>query len=139
MRSAFLLSVCLVSFTALAFPQGRPDFRKGFEIAWDFGGMYGFGMVNGQRINYPNPATGTTSCPAGYADTQEFGTTNLDWPVHFCYRPHQRGATGALEFGGMFGYGVQGPYPNPLTGTTSCPAGFSAAQLLGTINTDYPL
>jgi hypothetical protein len=51
---------------------------------YDFGGMYGYGNPN----NYINPATGGLSCPPGYTFAQVLGTSNLDYPIYFCYKNH---------------------------------------------------
>src|SRR5512140_3186602 len=48
------------------------------------------------------------------------------------------GATG-LDFGGAFGYVAGNPVPNPATGSATCPAGYTATTILGTINVDYPV
>ncbi|MEO5968882.1 MAG: right-handed parallel beta-helix repeat-containing protein [Bdellovibrionia bacterium] len=50
----------------------------------------------------------------------------------------------ATFFGGMYGFGVDSngtgfSYPNPATGATSCPSGYTASQVFGTPSTDQPL
>jgi subtilisin family serine protease len=106
---------------------------------FDFGGMYGYsssGPVN-------NPYTGSHSCPAGYTGYTVLGTPNLDHSVVFCARYAQGDTEPVADFGGMYGYysnsyGEQ-TYVNPLTGSDSCPAGYSATTLLDTAHLDYPL
>jgi hypothetical protein len=98
----------------------------------DFGGMYGFG--NNQ--NYANPYTGGQSCPTGYAAYRILGTPGIDNNLFFCGRT-PNGTTPVADFGGMYGYGSPNNYPNPFTGGFSCPAGFTATKVLGTVNIDY--
>jgi alpha-tubulin suppressor-like RCC1 family protein len=106
----------------------------GQETLYDFGGMWGY--VAAQPVN--NPATGASSCPAGYTDMRVSGTSGSDYELHVCYQPHQAGTTAPL-LGGMFG--AVGGYPshNPATGAASCPAGYTAAQVLGTQGIDSPV
>jgi hypothetical protein len=95
-----------------------------------------WGYVNATAV--ANPATGQTSCPAGYTDQQVLGTTGVDWPLHYCYRAHQAGAPAEL-FGGMVGT-VQGVTENdPASGGPSCLSGYTAQPVLGTTNVDWPL
>ncbi|MBN8468586.1 trypsin-like serine protease [Corallococcus exiguus] len=97
-----------------------------------FGGM--MGQVNGGTLA-PNPATGAASCPASFLSQPVSGMPNIDWSVHFCYVPPTR-----WDFGGMWGF-EDGPLPlnNPATGTTTCPPGYKATQLLGTNHIDWGL
>jgi hypothetical protein len=102
----------------------------GSEPLLNFGGMYG-------GPNYVNVATGASSCPAGYIATQILGTANFDYALFFCWQVHvPGGAYGPLDFGGMYGAGSQGAYVNPATGSSSCPAGFTAQTVLGATNVD---
>lgn len=54
-------------------------------------------------------------------------------------------STQKMLFGGMFGYGYnkskleQIKYLNSVTNQNSCPNGYTATQVLGTINVDYPI
>jgi hypothetical protein len=107
--------------------------EPGTEPKADFGGAFGYSS-NGA---YPNPVTGSTSCPPGYQDAQALGAYGTDWPVHYCHRQHSPGVPERYQFGGMYGYHDGGFYANPLTGQASCPQGFTASQILGTTNLDY--
>jgi hypothetical protein len=110
--------------------------QPGIEPALDLGGMWG--TVESTAVN--NPVSGAPSCPAGYADQAILGTLGVDWPLHVCYRPHVPGAVPEHGFGGAWGFVDGGQLvPNPATGATSCPAGYTAAQVLGTANVDWPL
>ena len=116
---------------------GAPSCTSQQPTIADFGGMYGYGFDSTQKT-YTNPATGAVSCPSGYMAAQVLGTPNADWPVYFCYQPHT-GANQIYDFGGMYGYGAMKTYVNPATGAASCPAGYTAAQVLGTPNLDWPV
>jgi len=48
----------------------------------DFGGAYGTNDI----VTYSNPASGSFGCPVGFKTAPILGTTNVDWPVYFCYR-----------------------------------------------------
>ncbi|XXF78842.1 hypothetical protein P2318_03515 [Myxococcaceae bacterium GXIMD 01537] len=102
----------------------------------DFGGAHGY--VNDGTLS-PNPATGAASCPDGYTQTAVFGSSGRDWPVYFCHRPAQEGAEPLLDFGGMWGVVNGSPVKNPVTNASSCPAGYTTQQLLGTYNLDHNL
>jgi peptidoglycan hydrolase-like protein with peptidoglycan-binding domain len=108
---------------------------------YDFGGMYGYGWntTTNTANNYLNPATNGMSCPTGYTASQVLGTSGQDWPVYFCYAPHTTTSQPVYYFGGMYGYGSPSNYPNPLTGSLSCPAGYTSSQVLGTPNADWPV
>ncbi len=58
----------------------------------DFGGMWGMGS-NIPGYNYINPVTGAASCPAGYTARIGWGTDNLDWLFHWCYKPDATATT----------------------------------------------
>ncbi len=111
---------------------------------FSFGGMYGFsGGGTSTILTYPNPATGGTSCPSGYTASQVFGTSNQDWPIYSCSRPHTANSTSVFQFGGMYGYGSDSSgamttYVNPFTNAMSCSNGYTASQVLGTNNLDWP-
>jgi hypothetical protein len=97
-----------------------------------FGGMYG--TVNGQPAE--NPATGGSSCPAGYLSSQVLGTSGIDWPLYYCYQPAE---ALPLDFGGMWGW-VDGQIQvNPTTGVSYCPKGYTATTVYGQSNRDYPV
>jgi len=100
----------------------------------DFGGMYGFGS----NQNYANPYTGGQSCPTGYAAYRILGTPGIDHDVFFCGRT-PNGTSALADFGGMYGYGATQNYRNALTGGFSCPSGFTATKVLGTLNMDYAM
>jgi hypothetical protein len=100
---------------------------------WDFGGMWGF--VNGGTLS-PNPVTGSTTCPPGYAWTQLLGTRGTDLGVFLCSRPHQPGSETVLDFGGMWGTVNGNVKVNPFTGAAVCPPGYQTQQVLGTTHVD---
>jgi len=101
-----------------------------------FGGAYGF-INNGVLV--PNPVTGQASCPAGYTNTNVYGTYGTDYAVHICSKPMSATEPPILDFGGMYGFVEKSPSVNPATQQSSCPAGYLAQQLLGTYNVDYSL
>jgi secreted trypsin-like serine protease len=104
--------------------------------SWDFGGMWGY--VNGGTA-VRNPATLSTTCPAGYMPTRLLGTQGRDLDVYLCSRPSLLSSEPVFDFGGMWGY-VQGvPVPNPYTNAASCPSGYRAERVLGTTNFDANL
>lgn len=104
---------------------------------YDFGGMYGLGGA----ASYPNPLTGQQTCPAGFDAHQVLGTTNVDWPLYFCGRPHEAGASS--NFFGLYGLGTANAkpiaYPNPLTSAATCPNGTTSTAVFGTTNLDWPV
>jgi hypothetical protein len=105
-------------------------------VAVDFGGA--FGWVEGGTLS-PNPATGAASCPAGYSQIAVRDTINEDYAVVFCLRVHTPNSQPIYDFGGMWSY-VEGVLePNPFTGAGSCPAGYTAQYVNGTLNLDWPL
>jgi hypothetical protein len=112
-------------------------FQAGEQLA--FGGMYGYGAEGSSKKIYPNPFTGRDSCPSGYTAQPFLGTSSLDWPAFFCYRVIGASETADYDFGGLYGFSFQKSYPNPQTGTTSCPAGYESAQVLGATDQDWPL
>jgi hypothetical protein len=66
-------------------------------------------------------------------------TSGVDWPLHLCYRDHVPGTTPEHGFGGAWGYVDNGQLAlNPATGAATCPAGYTATQVLGTNGTDGP-
>lgn len=103
---------------------------------FDFGGMWGF--VEG--VSKPNPFTGGQSCPAGYTDQVLFGTLNLDWPLHVCYKVHAAGTIPGHLLGGVWGYIDGGTLvPNPATNAASCPSDYVATQVSGATDVDWPI
>jgi subtilisin len=111
--------------------------------SWDFGGMYGSGVIDRVAKNYNNPATGNVSCPSGYTAIKAVGTANIDHAFFACYRPHVTGRASLYDFGGMYGTSVNGAlsvnYANPVTGAMSCPAGYTTHQILGAPGVDGPV
>jgi hypothetical protein len=107
---------------------------NGTTAAADFGGMYGYGASS----NYPNALTGGFSCPAGFTATQVYGS-GIDYAAFFCHRTGS--SAPVVKLGGMFGGywkdGAHNAYPNPITGWTSCPSGYTLGTFLSTINVDY--
>ena len=102
----------------------------------DFGGMYGYG-ANG---NFSNPTTGVLGCPSGYRSQQVMGTTGVDYPLYYCYRMHVQGVPADFDFGGIYSNSGSGLRPNPLTGSQSCPSGYTAVKVYGgnSNSPDYP-
>lgn len=114
-----------------------PPLKAGEQLA--YGGMFGYGAEGTSRTVFPNTFTGADSCPVGYDAQQVLGTASLDWPVYYCFRILKPNEEPDYDFGGVYGLGWQKTYPNPKTGAASCPDGFTASQLLGTTNQDWPL
>ncbi len=108
-------------------------YRTHTATEYKFGGMFGF--VNGSAVANPGTFPEISGCPDGYVTTQVLGTTNVDWPLSFCYQPPPQVP---LDFGGMFGYAGE-PVLNPATESSACPSGYNATLVYGTLNTDYPL
>ena len=96
----------------------------------EFGGVYG--------DTYNNPITGSQSCPTGYTAKQVAGRTSVDYPLSFCYSTTIQNPT-TSNYGGMYGITTGASYNNPLTGSASCPAGFTSHQVYGRTNVDYPI
>ncbi len=98
-------------------------------VSWDFGGMYGYGV----NTTYKNPGTGAVSCPTGYSADKALGATNVDYPVVACYRAHTSSANSLYDFGGMYSTGIANgnSFSNPITGTFSCPSGYTSDHVLG--------
>ncbi len=46
---------------------------------------------------------------------------------------------GRMDFGGMFGIGEGGSFNNAVTGGQGCPAGYTAYEIKGTHNVDWPV
>ncbi len=112
------------------------------EIEYYFGGMYG-----GGSSNYTNPLAGNTkACPTGYAPYKVLGRTDYDYSVWVCVGSSAN-VSKVAEFGGMYGYGWtsgntynSSTYTNPLAGNTkACPTGYTAKQVAGKTDVDYPL
>ncbi|NOK23194.1 hypothetical protein [Corallococcus carmarthensis] len=103
------------------------------EPVAEFAGAFGWHSAG----TYPNPITGGNSCPSGFLTTSTLGSYNMDYEVRYCHRQHVAGARDRYRFGGMYGFRNGGVYVNPITGTTSCPNGFTASRVLGTYNKDY--
>lgn len=99
---------------------------------YDFGGMYGGNAVT------LNPATGGRSCPTGYGAVLIYNSTsNHAYDIYMCVRAHVTGQDPFYDFGGIYETPGGTPFTNPprdenvATGQMTCPAGFSAAQILG--------
>jgi len=98
-----------------------------------FGGMWGE-----PDTGYTNPLAGNTkSCPPGYIDRQILGAPYVDHDLHVCI-----GIPGDVvkvaEFGGMWS-NTGALYPNPLTGSNSCPPGYTDKQVTGVSDVDFSL
>ena len=97
------------------------------DLKMDFGGMFGIG----ERA-FNNPITNAGTCPQGYYAYEFKGTYNVDWQAFYCGRISASGDPVA-EFGGMYGKADHndGVYwiKNPVTGATTCPAGFEKAAV----------
>jgi hypothetical protein len=106
-----------------------------YDGAVDFGGMYGEGPTS-----YGNPAYGgIAACPPGYTDSRVLGTGGVDYALGFCHRPLDPDRPPLLDFGGMFGTAEGAPTVNPLTGSSSCPNGYTATQVYGADGVDWAL
>jgi hypothetical protein len=99
----------------------------------DFGGMYG--------SSYPNPVTGTRSCPTGFTPQKVTGS-GVDADVFACTRPWDGTTEPLVDFGGMFGgtedWNGNTIWKNPITQGASCPADYSASPIAGNAQ-DYQL
>jgi hypothetical protein len=94
----------------------------------DFGGMFGFGDAG---LIYGNPYyANLPSCPPGYSETRLLGTPGTDNVINYCHRPKDDQRPLA-DFGGMFGSVNGSLVPNVVTGSASCPAGYTQQQVLG--------
>ena len=94
-----------------------------------------WGFVEG--VEQANPATGASSCPAGYTTTTILDNPGLDYAAHYCWRGLVAGQARLYDFGGMWGYVENQLVPNAVTGTPACPAGYSAQQVAGSSGSDY--
>lgn len=103
----------------------------------DFGGMWGYVRADGTPSETPtnNPFTGSPSCPSGYDQQMIIGKMNIDFPAYQCVRPSNGVAEPVADFGGMYGNmdyrEARYTSKNPITGASSCPATFTAYQILG--------
>lgn len=102
-----------------------------------YGGTYG-----DSPEGHPNPYTGGMSCPAGYNRQKVMGRTGVDWGLWFCYK--NLGATppddtNSKRFGGFFATNPWLTVNNPVTGSYSCPSGYTTDQSYGEYNKDWPL
>jgi len=68
---------------------------------------------------------------------QVLGTSNVDWPLHVCYKAHSQGTTPEHGFAGMWGFVDVVEAQNPATGASSCPDGTTSTQVFGTSGVDY--
>lgn len=111
----------------------------------DFGGMWGYVQDSATTPVHPtnNPFTGAPSCPPGYDQTQVTGKYNVDYNIFQCTRPSNGVAEPVADFGGMYGNfdyrEARFTGKNPLTGASSCPAGFTAYKVLGNFGGDSDL
>lgn len=92
----------------------------------EFGGIIGSGLdpVTRQSVSYPNPLTGSSSCPTGFVRTNAYGSYSQDFNIDFCWRLIQSAGERAFpewRYGGM------------TSSTQSCPAGFQAHKIHGTL------
>ncbi len=100
------------------------------EPVADFGGMYGIRDYREQIMTQPNPVTGTAGCPTGFTSYRVLGGVSTDRDLNYCARPHVKGTPNdAKKFGGVFSR--VNANPNPMSGTTSCPSGFTPTQVWG--------
>ncbi|MDB5037928.1 MAG: hypothetical protein JWQ35_1456 [Bacteriovoracaceae bacterium] len=110
-----------------------------------FGGMYSTGSGSSAYIN---PITGTQGCPTSFSQTQILGNSG-DNPLFYCYADLSTSVsiTENYAFGGMYGDhwnltsfpNAEASYSNPATGNGSCPAGFQASLVYGTVLKDFPI
>lgn len=119
------------SFTTLVAPPAP-------EVSLDFGGAYG--STSNKAYNVINPATGRArTCPAGYGEFIFVDNTGADFPAAVCQRTRIAGQETFFDFGGMFGVQGSSSLPNPVTGSASCPVGYTALEVLSTTKIDYSL
>jgi len=98
----------------------------------EFGGMYN------SDSGYTNPLTGGYSCPSGYISRQTHAHPGYDRALYYCYSTSA--APVITYFGGMYGgNGCSQLYPNPSTGTNSCPLGYRERQANGEASLDCSL
>ena len=100
---------------------------------YDFGGMYDY--TDGNVCSHANPATGGCSCPSGYTSRVILGTSNVDYPLFFCYRAHSNNPI--YDFGGMYGANNNPSYTNPATGGYTCPTGYTSKETFGHSGVDW--
>jgi hypothetical protein len=95
----------------------------------------------GTSVRYDNKIiTNGQSCPEGYMAKKSFGSSNYDPSIYVCIA-NSAEAPEVARFGGMYGSGEEGTdsYINPITGSKTCPPGYTSAQILGTQGVDYGL
>jgi hypothetical protein len=109
----------------------------------DFGGMYGYAADCTNGVCGNPYANNTDACPTGFTAYQVAGRPGpaapADMPVYVCGRilseTNSNPPAPVADFGGIFGTFIA----NPITGATTCPAGYTQTQVLGTYNLDYGL
>jgi hypothetical protein len=100
-----------------------------------FGGV--LGTVNTRAV--ANQVTLVGECAGGYQQQAVLGTSDVDWPLSYCYARSPLKAAG-LDFGGAYGYINGGTaVNNSATGLQTCPSGYTAQQVFGTSGTDWPV
>jgi len=123
--------------------EGKDLSKSDVTVGLDFGGMWGWSHVGGQTVINVNPFTGGRSCPGGYDEVQISGKYNVDYGAFQCVRKTNGSTQPVADFGGMFGerdYREQiFTAANPVTGQTSCAAGFTQYKVLGGDDTDRNL
>jgi hypothetical protein len=123
--------------------EGKDLSSSDVTVGLDFGGMWGWSFVGGQTVVNVNPFTGNASCPSGYDQVKISGKYNVDYDAFQCVRQTNGSTQPVADFGGMFGerdYREQiFTAANPVTGQTSCAAGFTQYKLLGGDSTDRNL
>lgn len=95
-----------------------------------------FGSTNRSVNNVLNPATGAATCPVGYFPYKIMDTNNIDYPMSYCWRRPVSGQETAYDFGGVLGTINQIAVPNPVSGQSSCPTGYSELQVLNATGYD---
>ncbi|MCL5782071.1 MAG: hypothetical protein M1459_01795 [Patescibacteria group bacterium] len=98
--------------------------------AYDFGGIY----------------TLAASCPSGYTAQQfKYGSIGFTSDLYYCYRDASASGGTEYEFGGAYigksdnGGAEVNVYPNPITGSASCPAGYTTTTYGSSATTWNPV
>jgi len=102
--------------------------QEGVTKYIEFGGLYGRGKDNatGELIAYNNPYTNTLNCNVahGFTPYRIYGAWGKDWFIHACYR--------VISNLSQHFYKTK-IYGGVVKRAQDCPAGTSAAKILGTV------
>jgi len=123
------------------------------DVRWEFGFGGMFGEQRDDPNGYQHSMTNNLSCPNSQTEFAVLGSSNKDWPLHFCAETLTEEAEfesvasspdvnfnlteydrGYFGFGGMYSVSRTNPansVRNPATGELSCPDGYIAHQIQG--------